>query len=319
MSQGARRCRVPRFGRILRNGAPEPGVRAVTIEDEERSISDTAVHMTAQERRADGLTIRFAENGAGGDETIPLLSPWPESLFTWNTIRPRLADAAQLVAIDLRGFGQSERRADLMSPRAMGGFLRRLVEEWGLGHPHAVGPDVGTGAVLFAASEDDELSAGAVVGSGGASFPLEVTGALQQIIEAVDLGEFEGVDGRDIVAGALQDIERHALPEAVREDYLDSYAGDRFVRSAAYVRAYPTDLPVLAERLGEMRTPVQIIAGRRDVLVPPSDAELLHKRLPDSKLDVLDTGHFMWEDGAEDYLRLTSAWIDAHSITRSGG
>lgn len=297
MSHGAQRCRVPRFGRILRNGAPEPGVRAVTIEDEERSISDTAVHMTPQERRADGLTIRFAENCAGGDETILLLSPWPESLSAWNTIWPSLADAAQLVAIDLPGFGQSERRADVMSRRPMGGFLRRLVEEWGLGHPHAVVPDVGTGAVLFAASEDDELFASAVVGSGGASFPLEVTGALQQIIEAVDLGEFEGVDGRDIVARALQDIEQHTLPEAVREDYLNSYAGDRFVRSAAYLRAYPTDLPVLAERLGEF----------------------LQKRLPDSKLDILDTGHFTWEDGAEDYLRLTSAWVDAHSIARSGG
>lgn len=97
------------------------GGRAVTIEDEERSISDTAVHMTPQERRADGLTIRFAENGAGGVETILLLSPWPESLFAWNTIWPRHADAAQLVAIDLPGFGQSERCADLISRRAMGG------------------------------------------------------------------------------------------------------------------------------------------------------------------------------------------------------
>ena len=145
----------------------------MTIEDEERSISYTAVHMTPKERRTDGLTIRFAENGAGGD--------------------------------------------------------------------------------------------------------------------------------------------------AVRDDYLDSYIGDRFVRSARYVRAYPTDLPVLAERLGEIRTPVQIIAGRRDVLVSPSNAKFLRKRLPDSKPDILDTGHFTWEGGAEDRLRLTSAWIDPHSIARSGG
>lgn len=32
--------------------------------------------MTPKERRADGLTIRFAQNGAGGDETILLLGPW---------------------------------------------------------------------------------------------------------------------------------------------------------------------------------------------------------------------------------------------------
>jgi pimeloyl-ACP methyl ester carboxylesterase len=152
-----------------------------------------------------------------------------------------------LVAIDLPGFGQSEGRADLLSPRAMGGFLLRLIREWELGHPHVVGPDVGTGAALFAASEDLDRFPSAVVGSGGASFPLEVTGPLKEIIEAPDLSEFRALDGRDIVAGALEGIDRHTLPNAVREDYLTSYAGDRFVESAAYVRSYPSDLPVLAE------------------------------------------------------------------------
>ena len=79
----------------------------------------------------------------------------------------------------------------------------------------------------------------------------------------------DGLAIRYIVAQALEGIERHTLPEAVREDYLSSYAGDRFVESAAYVRSYPSDLPVRAERLSDIRTPVQIIAGRRDTLVPP--------------------------------------------------
>src|SRR5277367_909549 len=276
-------------------------------------MSDSAVNMIPRQREADGLRIRYAETEAGGDETVLLLNPWPESLFAWNTIWSRLAENARLIAIDLPGFGQSERRAELLSPRAMSGFLPRLIDEWGLGHPHVVGPDVGTGAVLFAAADDADRFSSAVVGSGGASFPLEVTGARKQIIEAPDLTGFQGVDGRDIVSQALQGIERHTLPEAVREDYLTSYAGERFVESAAYVRQYPSDLPVLAERLGDIRTPVQIIAGRHDALVPPSNAEFLHARLPDSKLDILETDHFVWEDGADDYLELTRSWIQAHS------
>jgi pimeloyl-ACP methyl ester carboxylesterase len=270
-------------------------------------------------READGLAIRCAEAKGVGDQTVLLLSPWPESLFAWNTIWSRLAESARLIAIDLPGFGQSERRVELQSPRAMGAFLLRLIDEWELGQPHLVGPDVGTGAVLFAAAEDVDRFPSAVVGSGGASFPLDVTGALKELIEAPDLSGFQGTDGRDIVAGALQGIERHALPEAVREDYLTSYAGERFVESAAYVRHYPDDLPVLAERLGDIRTPVQIIAGRHDGLVPPSNAEFLNARLPDSKLDILDTGHFTWEDGADDYLALTTSWIEGHSTATSRG
>jgi pimeloyl-ACP methyl ester carboxylesterase len=281
-------------------------------------MSDNAVQVSPSQREADGLQIRYAESEGAADETILLLNPWPESLFAWNTIWSRLAQTARLVAIDLPGFGQSEGRAELLSPRAMGGFLLRLIDEWDLGHPHAVGPDVSTGAVLFAAAQDVDRFSSAVVGSGGASVPLEVTGALKDIIEAPDLSGFQGVDGRGIVAGALEGIERHTLPEAVQEDYLTSYAGGRFVESAAYVRQYPSDLPILAERLGDIRTPVQIIAGRHDALVPPSNAEFLHARLPDSKLDILETGHFTWEDGADDYLELTRSWIEAHSSARSG-
>jgi pimeloyl-ACP methyl ester carboxylesterase len=281
-------------------------------------MSDSGItQMTTRQREADGLRIRYADSEGGADATVLLLNPWPESLFAWETIWSPLARIARLVAIDLPGFGQSEGRADLLSPRAMGGFLLRLIDEWGLGHPHVVGPDVGTGAVLFAASEDVDRFPSAVVGSGGASFPLRVTGSLKEIIEAPDLSGFRAVDGRDIVARALEGIERHTLSEAVREDYLTSYAGGRFVDSAAYVRSYPSDLPVLAERLGEIRTPVQIIAGRRDPLVPPSNAEFLHARLAHSKLDILGTGHYTWEDGADDYLDLTISWIEAHSTARS--
>jgi pimeloyl-ACP methyl ester carboxylesterase len=275
-------------------------------------MSDSALHMSPRKREADRLQIRYAETEGAADKTVLLVNPWPESLLAWNTIWSRLAENARLVAIDLPGFGQSERRAELLSPQAMGGFLLRLIDEWELGHPHVVGPDVGTGAVLFAAAEDVDRFPSAVVGSGGASVPLEVTGALKDIIEAPDLSGFRGVDGRDIVAGALEGIERQTLPEAVREDYLASYAGERFVESAAYVRRYPSELPVLSERLGDIRTPVQIIAGRHDTLVPPSNAEFLHARLPDSKLDILETGHFTWEDGADEYLELTRSWIEAH-------
>jgi pimeloyl-ACP methyl ester carboxylesterase len=282
-------------------------------------MSDGAVNMSPRRRNADGLQIRYAETEGGSGETVLLLNPWPESLFAWNTIWPHLAENARLVAIDLPGFGQSDRRAELLSPRAMGGFLLRLIDEWELGHPHVVGPDVGTGAVLFAAAEDVDRFPSAVVGSGGSSFPLEVAGALKQIIEAPDLSGFQGIDGRDIVAGALEAIERHTLPEAIREDYLASYAGERFAESARYVRQYPSDLPVLAERLGDIRTPVQIIAGRHDSLVPPSNAEFLHARLPDSKLDILDTNHFTWEDGADDYLELTRSWIRGHGTASSTG
>ena len=63
-----------------------------------------------------------------------------------------LAEHARLFAVDLPGFGASERREELLSPRAMGGFLGRLIAEADLGRPHIVAPDVGTSAALYAAA-----------------------------------------------------------------------------------------------------------------------------------------------------------------------
>ncbi len=72
-----------------------------------------------QFRVIDGLTIRFAQSEDRGDHAL-LLSPWPESLLAFEPMWARLAEYAHLVAIDLPGFGHSQRRDALLSPRAMG-------------------------------------------------------------------------------------------------------------------------------------------------------------------------------------------------------
>jgi pimeloyl-ACP methyl ester carboxylesterase len=78
--------------------------------------------------------------------------------------------------------------------------------------------------------------------------------------------------------------------------------------SMRYVRAYPAELPALRDLLPQVQTAVQIIAGARDPAVPPVNAEFLHDRLPRSKLDILDAGHFTWEDAADQYAALVTTW-----------
>jgi pimeloyl-ACP methyl ester carboxylesterase len=268
--------------------------------------SDTPIQM--QFRTIDGLSIRFAESEARDDHAL-LLSPWPESLLAFEPTWARLAEHTHLVAVDLPGFGHSQRRDALLSPRAMGAFLIRVADAFGLENPHVVGPDVGTGAALFAAALHPGRLRSLVVGSGGAAFPLQLGGVVKEWVEAPDLEAYRSADPRQIVGAALTaDIERYALPGFVREDYLSAYEGDRFVESMRYVRAYPAELPVLRDLLGEIETPVQIIAGARDPAVPPVNGEFLHERLPKSKLDIIDAGHFTWEDAADEYGALVTSW-----------
>jgi pimeloyl-ACP methyl ester carboxylesterase len=268
---------------------------------------NTAFEM--QFRVIDGLTVRYAQ-GESHDNHALLLSPWPESLLAFEPVWSRLAEHTRLVAIDLPGFGHSQRRDSLMSPRTMGDFVIRAADAFGLEHPHVVGPDIGTGAALFAAARYPGRLRSLIVGSAGAAVPLQLGGMLKDWVEAPDLDRFRQADPGQLVAGALRGIQRYVLPDSVRADYLFSYQGDRFAESMRYVRSYPADLPVLRDLLPQIRTPVQIIAGTRDKTVPPVNAEFLHDRLPNSRLDMIDAGHFTWEDAPEEYAALVRSWWD---------
>ena len=214
----------------------------------------------------------------------------------WTT----LAERARLFAIDLPGFGASERRDDLLSPRAMGEFLARLVAEVGLGRPHIVAPDVGTSAALFAAATHPELFASVTVGSGGAAVPLQLGEPLRSRVLDPDLDKYRRTDPRVSINASLDTI-AGGVPDDIRADYLTCYEGDRYVESMRYVRRYPEELPALAELLPQITTPVTIINGRHDRVVPVANAEFLDERLPNSRLRLIEAGHFVWEEKPAEY------------------
>jgi pimeloyl-ACP methyl ester carboxylesterase len=103
-------------------------------------------------------------------------------------------------------------------------FVVRIADAFGLDQPHAVGPDIGTGALLFAASAHPGRFRSLVVGSGGASYPLELGEPLTGWVGALDLSAFRRIDPRQIVSAAVGGIEpTYSVPEWIREDYLSAY------------------------------------------------------------------------------------------------
>ena len=251
-------------------------------------------------RTVDGVRIRYADSGGSQEPTVLLTSPWPESVYAFAPIWSTLAEHARLFAVDLPGFGASERRDNLLSPRAMGEFLAELIAEVDLGRPHIVGPDVGTSATLFAAAAHPERIAGVIVGTGGTAVPIQLGEPLASWVLDPDLDKYRRMDARAIVGAAVDTI-AGGVPDDIRADYLDCYDGDRFAESMRYVRRYPQELPELAELLPRIATPVTIINGRNDSVVPLANAEFLDERLPNSSVVVIDGGHFIWEEAPAEY------------------
>jgi len=260
-------------------------------------------------RVCDGVRVRFADTRADADTTLLLLAPWPETLWAFRRIWGRVAGVGRVVAIDLPGFGHSDGRPELIAPDASGAFLARLIQEWGLGAPHVVGPDVGTAAALFLAARAPERVTSLTVGGGAVRFPIQAGGALKQIIEAPSLEVVRGLDARTNIGAAVEPAAPSDREPDVHEDYVSAYDLGRFAESARFVRHYPEQNPVLGGLLATITTPTQILAGRDDDLVPWSNNQYLDDLLPNSELHPLDAGHFAWEQAAEDYGRLVVDWV----------
>jgi pimeloyl-ACP methyl ester carboxylesterase len=260
-------------------------------------------------RVCDGVRVRFADSKADSDTTVLLLAPWPETLWAFRRIWGQVAAAGRVVAIDLPGFGHSDGRRELIAPDTSGAFLAGLIDEWGLGAPHVVGPDVGTAAALFLAAKVPERVTSLTVGGGAVRFPIEAAGALREVIEAPSLDVVRGLDARTNIGNAVEAGAPSASEPEVHEDYVSAYDLGRFAESARFVRHYPEQNPVLRDLLPTITTPTQILAGRNDEIVPWSNNQYLRDLLPNSETHPLDAGHYAWEEAAEDYGRLVADWV----------
>ena len=258
--------------------------------------------------KIDGLSIRYARAGVTTGIPILLTAPWPESIYSFYHLAPRLAGKHQLLLVDLPGFGLSESRPDVMAPEAMGDFIIKLLKHFGISRTHAVAPDVGTPAILFAAAKQPALFESLVIG-GGAMRPELAAGSLKDLIFS-PTGFLVQV-GADGVKSYLEHAAQ-LTPSAIIEDFRAASSGSRLDEATQFVRGYIPDSPKLEPLLAKIKTPALIIAGKNDPIVPPENGRFLADRLPNNRYVLLDAEHRVWEEAAEAYVEAVDSWVDGN-------
>lgn len=254
----------------------------------------------------DGLSVRYAQSGVSKGTPILLTAPWPESIYSFHRVLPRLATAHPLLAVDLPGYGRSQSRPDVMAPEVMGDFVIALLKHFGISRAHVVAPDVGTLAVLFAGSKKPDLFESLVLGGGAMRTDL-ADGVLKDVIYS-PTGAFSNMDGAEAVKDYLTQAAQ-LTPAAIIEDFRAASAGRRFEEAAQYVRGYIPDLPTLEPKLPGIQTPALIIAGKNDPIVPPANGQFLADRLPHNHYVLLDAQHRVWEEAAAEYRAALVSWF----------
>ena len=94
---------------------------------------------------ANGARLHYARTGSG--PPLVLLHGWPEFWLTWEPVMARLAGRFDLIAPDLRGFGDSpkpdEGPSDRAGPEVHAADLLALLDHLGLARVGLVSHDVG--------------------------------------------------------------------------------------------------------------------------------------------------------------------------------
>ncbi|MFD6447146.1 alpha/beta fold hydrolase [Promicromonospora sp. NPDC060204] len=134
-----------------------------------RSV-DGVVHDVAE---LAGTQLHYVSAGTSGSPIL-LVHGFPETWWTFHRLIPHLAAGHRVVAVDLRGFGDSAVADDDHDSATAAEDLHRLIAHLGLGPVHLAVQDIagGTALRLVATHPEDVLSLTAVE-AGLAGFGLE--------------------------------------------------------------------------------------------------------------------------------------------------
>jgi pimeloyl-ACP methyl ester carboxylesterase len=261
----------------------------------------------------DGFELAYERHGAG--RPVVLLHGWPGSRRDYREVVPRLRGEADLVVPDLRGFGDSDRHADL-PPAAYGApaqaaSVRGLITELGLDRPVLVGYDVGSRVAQTIAREAPDELAGLVLSPPlpGVGERILTPGATREFwyqpFHQLALAERLMAPGAPAVRAYLEHFWSHwsaggwELEAAELDRLVEAYARPgAFAASIAWYRA---GAGTVAQSLAEtspppearIATPTLVLWGSEEPLFPLAWSDRIDAFFADAKLEALPgAGHF---------------------------
>lgn len=223
---------------------------------------------------AGGVRVRTARAGSG-DTTLLLLHGFGESMTTWRALFDPLSATWRVVAIDLPGFGVSEKPDTSYSLPAMTERLSRFIDRWIQGPLVVVGHSMGGElAAALALARPDRVNLLVLIAPAG--FRI----ALGGLVDTMDPGKARTL-GRYLAF-------RSFITPIHDRDWLqepDSTANYDQTRDATYSRAAARvleefDFTGLRDRFQEISQPTLLIWGGLDPVIRIAVGDTLSQLIP---------------------------------------
>jgi pimeloyl-ACP methyl ester carboxylesterase len=255
------------------------------------------------------LRLGYRELGSG--PAVLLLHGWPTSSFLWRNVMPPMARANRVIALDLPGFGGSDKPEGARYTfgyfeRAIDGFL----DELGIEDVAMAGHDLGGPvAVHWALERPGRVTKLALLNT--LVYP-EFSDAVMEFVRALMTPEArdrltspEGLE--EIMRLGLVDdaVVSEELLAGVREPFQSEQA--RLSLAHAGIGLELETFAQIGKRLRELTMPVRVIYGEQDRILPDvaQTMERLKGDLPQADVTALpDCGHFLQEEAPDEVGRL---------------
>lgn len=271
---------------------------------------------------SDGVSLHYVTAGEAGSPTL-LVHGWPETWWAFRGLIPRLATAHRVVALDLRGFGDSSRDPGHdYSEAALADDLRALVDHLDLGPVHLLAQDISGGlAFTFAANHPERVRSFIGIETTFAGFGLEMLADVNNG-GSWHLG-FLGAPGipqlllggheRDLLTWAFgaMGATSSAMTPADVEEFVRAYTGpDAWNGTAGLYRSLFTDdgrTKALAEAR-PLRMPVLAVDGPNTPFTAASLRQVSTTEPTSVHID--GVGHLVAQEAPDELARAIRDFID---------
>jgi len=289
---------------------PHPPEQAVTslAQKEDRFVS------------VDGLTFRYREWGSKQTNraSLLLIHGFGNSLQSFRSLTPLLAQTHHVIAIDMIGYGLSEKPIDYdyhNGPQAL--MLIRAARQLDLNDIVYVGHSLG-GAVALQAVVQDERAIGLVLLNPGI-ISTGVPKIVQITLPPLPRMSAKLFASREFRGRFLKNS--YVNPEIVTEQVIDDVM--LAARSEGYMRA--TTSLMAQYREGEeialaakVTVPVLIPWGDQDRNKPLQEATELQDLLPDSTLvRFANAGHYVHEEAPIEVAQAIVDWLNQPALVNA--
>jgi len=239
--------------------------------------------------RVNDIEIACAVSGSGFP--LVLITGVGYGRWFWHKIVPALAEHFQVVTFDNRGAGESSKPPGPYTTALMAADTAGLLDALGIRRAHVMGHSLGGFIAQELALARPDLVEKLILASttyGGPNV-IPITPEALEVLTKRDGDPVELVRRGIQIACAPGFAERH--PDVVQE--LIQYRLTNPVPPEQYQAQVMAGAAHNAEsRIGQITCPVLVLFGEHDRVVPPGNAELLARKLPNARVKILpNVGH----------------------------